>query len=121
LDHRPGGGNLSRSLTLNFEITRRGLDMVKTTQKAEAMAYDTGIDAVDMALKMELPEFEYSEQEPGRGSIRITVALNILFTGDMFTMITGFKRMTEERITGALTGALVELFGEGITHGGCHD
>ena len=81
---------------------------------------DNGIDNVDVTLKFNVPELTWSGLEPGLGGIRMPIALDLLFTGEMESMINGFKNMSKERINVVVVGALVELFGEGIAKGGCY-
>lgn len=97
-----------------------GLTMDTKTQGAEAMENKNGIEDVDVALIFNTPDHELDDQEPGRGVIRLTAALNLTFTGEMQRMIDGFLDIPKVRVNEAITGALVELLGEEITKGGCH-
>ncbi len=98
----------------------QGLSMDLNANGADIADSKNGIDNVDVSLKLDTPEHFVDEQEPGRGIIRINAVLNFTLTGDLQRMVAGLLDIEEERINGAIAGALVELMGEGITKGGCH-
>jgi len=98
----------------------QGVTMGINTKGAEAMNNKSGIEDVHVSLKFNKPDHELDDQEQGRGTIRMTAALGLSFTGDIQSMAGGLQNITQELITGAITGALVELLGDGIMIGGCH-
>ncbi|MDU0458523.1 MAG: hypothetical protein RW306_07270 [Geobacteraceae bacterium] len=108
------------SLSAGLFDSGQGLTMDTKTKGTEMMDNNNGIENVDVFLKFNTANHELDDHEPGRGIIRINAALNLSFTGNIQRMVAGLQDFNQERVTGAIAGALVELLGEGITKGGCH-